>query len=66
MIEKHILLNGPHFESPQEGQELTGTFILGAIGNYFGTIITKHPVVCYYYSIFMLLHLHHPYEMLFP
>ena len=44
---RHILANGPHLVSPQEGQELTGTFILGAIGNYFRTIIGKHPVSDY-------------------
>ena len=42
--EKHILLNGPHLVSPHWGQELTGTFIFWVMGNYFRTVISKHPV----------------------
>ena len=40
----HILINGPHLMSPQQGLEVSQTHILRAISCYFRTVIMKDPV----------------------
>ena len=41
---RHILVNGPHLMSPQQGLEVSQTHILRAISCYFRTVIMKDPV----------------------